>query len=204
VLNVSGPYAVGKDSLLRAVEQKYGDVLHRVSTLTTRPVSKEADPTYEHLDTEEFLAVTSSSRYIVTKQLSGKTLYATDLDEMREQVAAGKVCIHSIHASDDGAGALRRAFGPELLSIAVLPNGSTTEQQLSVARDRLIGRDRDSAEAIDARLSHQTDVFDYINSVPTTVFGTARVPVFDATIHNGVLETAVAELLGIFEERILR
>ena len=48
LFNISGPYAVGKDSVLNHLLKVYPDLIHRVRTMTTRPVSVGDDPSYTH------------------------------------------------------------------------------------------------------------------------------------------------------------
>src|SRR5215475_11706105 len=72
LLNLSGPYAVGKDTMLNGLLERYGSFLHRVRTITTRPVSADSDPSYESLSDEEFRERISRGRWIVNRQLSGK------------------------------------------------------------------------------------------------------------------------------------
>ena len=53
VFNISGPYAVGKDSILNAVLAAYPEATQRVSTWTTRPVDPELDPSYHRVSFDE-------------------------------------------------------------------------------------------------------------------------------------------------------
>src|SRR5689334_6684053 len=130
LFNISGPYAVGKDTLLNVVLERYDDRVHRVSTLTTRPSSVDSDPSYTSVSDEELTRMTSVGRWIVTEQLGGSVRYATSLDEIEEQARAGRISIHSIFAGPQGAGQLRRAFGPRLFSVGVLAAHGGLDQQL--------------------------------------------------------------------------
>src|ERR1017187_7474140 len=103
LLNISGPYGAGKDTLIDAVIAEFGSRVHRVKTLTTRPSSARADPSYTTLEPDEFARTTHGTNWIVNHQLSGTVSYATNLDEIRKASAAGKLCVHAIFAGDAGA-----------------------------------------------------------------------------------------------------
>src|ERR1700704_3066905 len=119
IFNISGPYAVGKDSVINHLLKVYPDVIHRVRTMTTRPVSMDDDPSYAHAEPADFHRTVAEGDWLFNVQLSGSTAYATNLSEIREAIGRGLVCVHSIYPGPDGAAALRRAFGHQLYSVAL-------------------------------------------------------------------------------------
>jgi guanylate kinase len=198
LLNVSGPYGVGKDTLLQAVLERYGPRVHRVSTLTTRPTSSAADPSYRSLTQSEFLAETARGDWIVNYQLSGTVAYATSLDEINFQSSEGRLCVHSIYAADSGAGELRRRLGKRLISVGVLAASGGVEHQLNILRERLIARGRDEQETIRLRLSHQQDAIEYILTNQTVIARDRQeYEVFDHIIVNDELSGARDKILDI-------
>ena len=199
VFNVSGPYAVGKDTTLRELKSIYGTHVYRVRTLTTRPVSPEADPTYEQVSPQELQRRLSSGRWMLNYQLSGLTAYATSIDEIEEVGEAGFICILSVYAGPDGAGKLREVFGLRVLSIGLLPAPGSVAQQLEVLRARLLGRSRDDPAAIEARLQHQEEPLRYVldNPVITTEDGLRRV--FDHVLVNEDLDVTVRRTVQLFD-----
>src|SRR5688572_10390076 len=98
VFNVSGPYAVGKDTILNKLISIFGDRVYRVRTITTRPVSQQADPTYEQVTPDEFERRVSVGHWNKNYQLSGLTAYATDIDEIEKAASQGRICILSVYA----------------------------------------------------------------------------------------------------------
>jgi guanylate kinase len=198
VFNISGPYAVGKDSVLNHLLKVYPDVIHRVRTVTTRPVSMDDDPSYTHADPAEFHRIVAEGDWLFNVQLSGSTAYATDLNEIRDAIGRGLVCVHSIYPGPEGAAALRRAFGSQLYSIALLPPGANLDDRLAVLRDRLLARNRDSAEALEQRLLHQADALEFIAANPTVQVGDAALAVFDEVLVNDDLDQTVAEATELF------
>ena len=200
VFNISGPYAVGKDTILNEIQRRYDRQVHRVSTLTTRPTSGDADPSFSTVDAVEMSERTSKGHWIVTYQMDRKVLYATNIDEIRAAAAAGRICIHSIYAGPEGAGKLREIFGYELFSIALLASRGNIEDQLAVLRGRLTARNRDDAAAIAARMANQVAPLTYAMSNPRvrTANNAEQMPVFDRLIVNENLDDTVAEVDDLF------
>ena len=198
LINISGPYGAGKDTLIGAILSEFGSRVHRVHTVTTRPSSRTADPSYMTLAPDEFTAATSGPHWIVNRQLSGTVAYATDLDEIRTASAAGKLCVHSIFAGDAGAGELRRRLTSRLISVSVLVNEGGVEQQLTTLGDRLLARGRESSEEIQQRLDHQYEVIDYIRKNPKVLARDGKVyDVFDHLLINRDLSAAIARIIAL-------
>ena len=198
LLNLSGPYGSGKDTLINALITEFGSRVHRVRTLTTRRSSPAIDPSYTTLAPDEFMRTTRGTDWIVNHQLSATVAYATNLKEIRDASAAGKLCVHTIFAGDVGAGELRRRLGSRLISVSVQANKGRVEQQLSTLRDRLVARGRDSNAEIERRLDHQHDVINYILSDPEVVaYDGHTYKVFDYCLINQNLDAAIAELMKL-------
>lgn len=199
LFNVSGPYAVGKDSILNELISRYGNSVHRVRTITTRPVSAEADPTYEQVTAEEFQLRIGSGQWIANYQLSGLTAYATSIDEIYRMADQGIACILSVYAGPEGAGRLKQVFGRNAYSIGLLPAAGTIEHQLQVLRDRLLARNRDNPQAIDARLRHQLQPLQYVIDNPTLETSDGMLSAFDDVLVNGELDETVKGVANKFE-----
>ena len=120
------------------------------------------------------IASSATGDWLYNVQLSGSTAYGTNLAEIREAIGQGLVCVHSIYPGPDGAAALRRAFGAQLYSVALLPPGDSLDARLAVLRDRLLARNRDSAEALEQRLLHQSDALEFIAENPAVPVGADR------------------------------
>ncbi|HEY8582624.1 MAG TPA: hypothetical protein VIL49_06745, partial [Capillimicrobium sp.] len=166
LLNVSGPYAVGKDTVLNAVIDRYPDRVHRVRTITTRPVKPGDDPSYTQLSPEEFDERVATGRWLVNRQLGGQTAYGTSVDEIHDAAAQGLISVHSVFPGPAGAGRLREVFGRGLLSLGLLASHGSVDEQREVLRARLVGRGRDAPDAIEARLRHQDEPLAYVSANP--------------------------------------
>jgi guanylate kinase len=198
LFNVSGPYAVGKDTLIDAILAAYPGRVHRVSTITTRPASGNADPSYESVAADELRRRTAQGRWIVNQQLGGAVAYGTNIDEIERMAGQGRICVHSIYAGPEGAGKLREVFGRRLFSLGLLAAHGDVETQLAVLRRRLLERGRDDPATIEARLRHQVEALEYVQQNPTVPTGDGPMKVFDQVLVNEVLEQAVHTVLELF------
>jgi guanylate kinase len=203
VFNISGPYAVGKDTILNELASTFRSRVYRVHTITTRPVSKVDDPTYEQVTAREFEKRISSGRWIANYQLSGQTAYGTSVDEIENAAEQGFICIHSVYAGKDGAGRLREFFGRRALSIGLLPTHGSAPEQLEELRNRLLLRSRDAPSAIEARLKHQLHPLEYVLDNPSVMTDDEPMKVFDHVITNENLEVTKRNVLRLFEQVFL-
>lgn len=200
LFNISGPYAVGKDTILNELMARFGPRIHRVHTLTTRPVSRAADPTYEQVTPEEFEKRVADGRWMYNYQLSGLTAYATSVSEIEAAAREGRVSIHSIYAGPAGAGRLREIFGGHALSVGLLPTVGSAEEQLQVLRARLLARSRDDAAAIEARLQHQLEPLHYVLDNPLVDTDDGPMRVFDQLLFNEDIAETVSSVVRLFEQ----
>jgi guanylate kinase len=200
LFNVSGPYGVGKDTILDAILSRYSSRVRRLSALTTRQTTcNDADKFYESVSRPEFAARVSRGHWLITNQLSGTQSYALSIDAIERAISASFVCVQQIFPGPQGAGRLRQVFGRRLFSIGLLPNGSTIETQVAVLRERLTLRGRESPVDIEIRLRHQAATIAYIERNPyiDTPSGTMRV--FDTVVTNDELSTTLERVCHLFE-----
>jgi guanylate kinase len=199
IFNVSGPYAVGKDSLINAILERHPNKVKRVSTLTTRPVSPEADPSYTNVSDEQMVALAKDGRWSVNYQLSGLTAYATSLDEIESIISSGKIATLSVFAGPHGAGHLREIFGVDLFSLGVIPcHGGVEAQEAELAR-RITERNRDDPEALRERLANQRQPLEYVmENHAVGIRQGVLMPVFNAIVENSNLEQTTDSVLNLF------
>lgn len=202
LFSVSGPYGVGKDTLLDTLHKRYPERLHRVRALTTRSVDARVDPWYESVSYEELQHRTSKGRWIVNGQLSGSVAYAISIDEINSAHDSGLVCIQSIFAGPDGAGRLRELFGRTLLSIGIAAAPAPLDVQLAVLRERLTRRGRDTPEMINVRLTHQHEPIRYIEQNPLIETLDGPMSVFDESIVNDDLQVASEKLTSLVAQML--
>ena len=200
LFSLSGPYGVGKDTLLDAIHKRYPERLHRIRALTTRSVDERVDRWYESVSLEELQHRTSKGRWIVNGQLGGSVTYATSIDEINSAHDSGLVCIQSIFPGPDGAGKLRELFGCSLLSIGIAAARESIDVQLAVLRERLTRRGRDTAELINIRLRHQHEPILYIEQNPLIESPDGPMRGFDESIVNDNLQVANENVANLVEQ----
>ncbi|HVR08809.1 MAG TPA: hypothetical protein VMW75_12240 [Thermoanaerobaculia bacterium] len=198
LFNVSGPYAVGKDTLIDAILAAYPGRVHRVRTITTRAASAKLDPSYESVSKEELERRTARGRWLVNRQLGGAVAYGTSIDEIERMASRGLVSVHSIYAGAEGAGKLRESLGRRAFSLGLLAARGSVPEQLEVLRRRLLDRGRDDPATLEARLAHQIEPLAYVLENPVVATGDGPMKVFDQVAVNEVLAQAVECVLALF------
>lgn len=198
ILNISGPYGAGKDTLLNHVMETYGDFVHRVSTVTTRPASTKSDPSYRSVSERKFAQITSNGKWLVNYQLDRRIAYATSIDEIEREVASGRICIHSIFPSDEGAAAFRKQFGKRLCSVALLPSRGQSDDQIAELQRRMIERGREPQALIEKKLEEQVPQINFILNNQSVITPDGLLPIFDTTIVNEILDDAMNEIIRYF------
>jgi guanylate kinase len=137
-----GPSGVGKSTISRRLEREM-NISYTVSVTTRekKPGEEENGKEYEHIDKREFFRRLDSDQYLEYAHVHGN-YYATPKHPAMDYLADGKDVLLEI----DVQGALQvRHHYPDTLLIFVLPPDEPTLKQ------RLIDRDRDSAEDINKR-----------------------------------------------------
>ncbi|MBI4220108.1 MAG: guanylate kinase [Chloroflexi bacterium] len=183
---VSGPSGVGKDTLLeRLATRNHGMRFHFVVTATTRPPRPgELEGINHHfVDRREFERMIAAGELLEWAEVYGN-YYGVPRRQVREALAAGKHVLCRV----DVQGARRlRAVAPEGVFVFVLP------PSLDVLEMRLKARGKDSPASIQTRLAAATGEIEESR-------------VFDYRIvnHEGVLDGAVDELVGIIQKEASR
>lgn len=201
VFNISGPYGVGKDTMINSLLGIHGSGLHRVGTVTTRLSDASADPAYKSVTAEEFNQITQQGLWITNQQLGGKLAYATSINEIEQQIASGKICIHSIFPGENGAAKLRKHFGSRLVSVALLPTQGGDEEQMNELRRRMEARGRESGGRIEEKLAAQREQIHFILENTAVETPNGKLPVFDTIVINDQLEKAMREVTQYFNEQ---
>lgn len=200
ILNISGPYAVGKDTMLNAILTTFARKIHRVGTITTRPSDPSVDPSYITVSEAEFASITSQGKWIINRQL-GSNAYGTSIDEIERESASGKICIHSVYPGAAGAGSLREEFGTRLVSVALLPISGSHDQQIEELRRRMIARGREDDTIIERKLATQGNQIDYILENPLVHTKEGDMQVFDEVLINEKLDLTLNALIQLFRSR---
>lgn len=201
VVNFSGPYGVGKDTLVARALRELGPKGWRVRTTTTRPVPDGFDPSYLHLDEPAFRELTSTGEWIITSQIGGAYLYATSIDEIRSAGSRGQVAVHSLYAGPEGAGRFREVFGSALLSIGLLATGHGLDSEVAELTRRLEARGRDDETTIRRRLPFQHEKLSYVTENPMVSTPDGPMRAFDLLVVNDDLSEATSRVLRYLHDQ---
>lgn len=179
---LSAPSGAGKTSLLKALQERDGD-LHVSVSHTTRPMRPgEIDGLHYHfVDKVAFLAKVEQGDFMEHAEVFGNH-YGTDEASVRSQLEAGQDTVLEIDWQ--GAFQVRRRF-PEAVSIFILPPSP------EALHDRLSNRGQDSEEVIRGRMSEAVSEMSHYAE-------------FDYLVVNDDFEQALNELAAIVTSQRLR
>lgn len=169
---ISGPSGVGKTTIVRAfLDRRPPGIVKSVSATTRPPRPGEVDGVnYRFLSRERFLQGVRDGEFLEHAEIFGN-LYGTPKGPVEEHLAAGRHVILEIDVQ--GADNIRR-LGLAARFVFVLP---PSKENL---RERLEKRGTPPAE-LERRL-HEAEA------------EMARLPLYDATVTNDIVDRAVAEL----------
>ena len=156
---IAAPSGAGKTSLVKALRAALPALQVSISHTTRPPRPNEQDGREYHFVTpDDFLALAAAGGFLEHAEVFGNR-YGTGRTEVEQRLASG----HDVILEIDWQGARQvRAARPGTTSIFILP------PSLDALRQRLTGRQTDSAEVIARRLaeargdlSHWSE-FDYV------------------------------------------
>jgi guanylate kinase len=144
VFVITGPSGVGKGTLISALLERVPGLELSTSATTRRPRPGERHGReYHFLDPEEFERRVEVGDFLEQATYSGNR-YGTLRSEVQERLDEGRSVLLEIEVQ--GARQVRDAM-PEAVQIFIAPPDE------GALRERLISRDTDTSEAIEARLA---------------------------------------------------
>ena len=144
VFVITGPSGVGKGTLIEQLLERVGDLELSVSATTRTPRTGEEDGVdYHFLDPEEFERRVEAGEFLEHATYAGNQ-YGTLRSTVERALEEGRSVVLEIEVL--GAGQIREAM-PDAVQIFIEPPSP------GALRERLIGRETDSPEEIEKRLS---------------------------------------------------
>lgn len=177
---ITGPSGVGKGTLVGRVLARHPRIWLSVSATTRAPRPGEVEgESYFFLSREHFERQVAAGGFLEWAEFAGN-LYGTPREPVERQLAAGRPVLLEIEL--EGARQVRRSF-PAGFQVMIQP------PSLEELERRIRGRGTDAEAAIQRRLERAREEL-------------AAAGEFDATLVNGDLELALAQLerlLGLDE-----
>jgi guanylate kinase len=177
LLVVSGPSGAGKGTLVeRLVEARPECVFAISSTVRPRRASEVDGVQYEFITAEEFERRIQAGYFLEWAEVHGHR-YGTPARFVDGQVGAGRVVVLDV---DVQGGASVRKARPDAVSVFIYP------PSIDALRQRLLGRNTDSAEVIERRLLNAPgEMAQYVH--------------YDFIVVNDDLDRAVSRLVAIVD-----
>lgn len=144
LLIISGPSGVGKTTICRQLTERLGALLSVSATTRPRRDNEVDGKDYYFVSVEEFERRLAEGRCLEHARVYGGNYYGTPCEPVLETLAAGRVVILEIEI--EGTIQVKRRF-PDAVSVYIL--APTADEQAQ----RLVGRQKDTPEAIAERLS---------------------------------------------------
>ena len=141
---ISGPSGVGKTTVCDELARRLDAFLSVSCTTRPRRENEVDGQDYWFISREEFERRLQHGGFLEWARVYGGHDYGTPAEPVRQALAAGRVVILEIEI--EGTLQVRRQF-PEAIAVYMLAPSSTDQ------RDRIVGRRKDSSEAIRERLS---------------------------------------------------
>ncbi|MFM7285727.1 MAG: guanylate kinase [Cyanobium sp.] len=169
---ITGPSGVGKGTLVSRLLARHPRIWLSVSATTRPPRPGEVEgESYFFLSREHFERQVAAGGFLEWAEFAGN-LYGTPREPVERQLAAGRPVLLEIEL--EGARQVRRSF-PAGFQVMLQP------PSLEELERRIRGRGTDAEAAIQRRLERAREEL-------------AAAAEFDATLVNGDLELAMAEL----------
>jgi guanylate kinase len=179
---VSGASGTGKTTLLQRALQRVPGLEFSVSATTRGPRAGELDGREYHFVTRErFLELRASGDLLESAEVYGR-FYGTPRAPVEAALREGRSIVLDI---DVQGAAQVRASMPGVVTVFILP------PDMATVRRRLEARGTDSAEVVARRMQDAQAQID-------------RCGEYDYLVLNDVLETADAQLQGIFVAELSR
>ncbi len=184
VVIFSAPSGSGKTTVVRRLLERFPQFEFSVSATSRAPRGEERDGVdYYFLSNEEFRRRVGRDEFVEWEEVYAGTCYGTLRAEIERIWAKGHVILFDVDVM--GGINLKRKFGTDACSIFIMP------PSIEELRRRLECRGTDAPEVIERRIGK-------------AAFELEKAPLFDHTVVNDCLETAVDEVTALINDFLSR
>ena len=174
VIIFSAPSGAGKSTIVNHLLGLRPDLEFSISATSRAPRGKEQHGVeYYFFSADEFRKMIAEDKFVEYEEVYEGSFYGTLRSEVERIWAKGHAIVFDIDVQ--GGVNLKRIFGDQALSVFI------QAPSVEVLRERLIGRQTDTPEAIEKRVAKAASEIE---------FATGK---FDYTLINDDLQTALAE-----------
>lgn len=174
VVIFSAPSGAGKSTIVNHLLRLHPELEFSISATSRAPRGQEQHGVeYYFFSADEFRQMIAEDKFVEYEEVYAGSFYGTLKSEVERIWAKGHVIIFDIDVQ--GGVNLKRIFGDQAFSIFI------QAPSVEVLRERLIGRQTDTPEAIEKRVAKAASEIE---------FATGK---FDYTLINDDLQTALAE-----------
>lgn len=181
VIIFSAPSGAGKSTIVNHLLGLHPELEFSISATSRAPRGPEKHGVeYYFFTADDFRAMIAEDKFVEYEEVYAGSFYGTLRSEVERIWAKGHVIIFDIDVQ--GGVNLKRIFGDQAFSIFI------QAPSVEVLRERLIGRQTDSPEAIEKRVAKAASEMEFAEGK------------FDYTLINDDLQTAFAEAERIVAE----
>ena len=181
VIIFSAPSGAGKSTIVNHLLGLHPELEFSISATSRAPRGQEKHGVeYYFFTADDFRAMIAEDKFVEYEEVYAGSFYGTLRSEVDRIWAKGHVIIFDIDVQ--GGVNLKRIFGDQAFSIFI------QAPSVEVLRERLIGRQTDSPEAIEKRVAKAASEMEFAEGK------------FDYTLINDDLQTAFAEAERIVAE----
>ena len=181
VIIFSAPSGAGKSTIVNHLLGIHPELEFSISATSRAPRGQEQHGVeYYFFSADEFRQMIAEDKFVEYEEVYAGSFYGTLRSEVERIWAKGHVIIFDIDVQ--GGVNLKRIFGEQALSVFI------QAPSVEVLRQRLIGRQTDTAEAIERRVSKAASEMEFAAGK------------FDHVLINDDLDTAKAEAERVIAE----
>lgn len=174
VIIFSAPSGAGKSTVVNHLLSKYPELEFSISATSRAPRGQERHGVeYYFFSADEFRELIAEEQFVEYEEVYAGSFYGTLKSEVERIWAKGNTIVFDIDVQ--GGVNLKRIFGEQALSIFI------QAPSVDILRERLIGRQTDTMEAIERRVAKAASEMEFAAGK------------FDYTLINDDLQTALTE-----------